>query len=406
MSPEWALIFRSAGAESSGEWNGFEAPDVELDWASLVLFAHGKGALPRIADLAERAAFPGMPKEIRAQLAVLERLHAFRAGIMEDLLRALSADLADKGLSLLVLKGAALAATVYPGFSHRTMGDLDLLVRADEARQAEQVALSSGWCHVEGVPGAAFYDAHHHLPPLEDARGLGIRLELHHHIMPAHAPFVLPVEQLWASATPAGVIAGASSATGNPSPVDVRVPSPELLLLHACIHFAWSHCLWTGAWKAFRDVALILRSPLLDLDEFLKLAKSAKALGASYWTLHLAWHLCGIEEAKDLRDRLEVRVSQLRRDALSRHFMTLASGGAPPNIPLRLHRRLWEMALLPEREGHNGARPWDVDPMTVVSVGEGDLRAPASASRTERFRNALYYLARLRETFSYLVRLR
>jgi len=393
---EWAVIFRSAGSPPGGGWEGLEQwGGRSLEWEPLLVLAHPEGALARLAWLASNGAFPGMPAGLRSQLLMAEQMHAVRAALLEERLLRLTAALEAADVPFLALKGAALASTVYPGFQHRPMGDLDLLVAEEGARTAVEVALASGWSHVTGVPGEDFFDGHQHLPPLQDSRGIGIGLDLHVHILPDHAPFSLPVQDIWDSSIPAQELAAAGP-DGNPSPPPLRVPSAELLLLHACIHFAWSHTLAAGGWKVIRDVALLLRSPLLDADRFLALGRSARAVGSIDWTLHLVHQLGGIEEAGELRGRLgSTGGSLLRRGALTRHFARLMSGGVPEGLPMRLPRVLWEMAVLPDREGHNGARPWDSDDLFQREAGREDGREGPRAGTLARLREAMEYLARL-----------
>ena len=392
---EWAVIFRSAGSPPPGGWEALEEwAGRPLDWLALLEAAHGEGALPRLTRLASLGAFPGMPEELREQLPMGEQLHAFRAGMMEARLRRLSLAFQSAGIAFLPLKGAALASTLYRGFQDRPMGDLDLLVTRDQAREAVEVALGSGWTPVEGIPGDVFYGGHQHLPPLRDDKTMGIGLDLHMHILPSHAPFTLPVEAIWNSAVPAREVA-AETPEGNPNPPAIQVPSPAVMLLHACIHFAWSHTLAAGGWKMLRDVTLLLRSPLLDRDHFLSLVRSARAVGSADWTLHLVHQLGGVEEAARLREGLGVTSSGLRRVALTRHFARVMSDSVPAGLPVRIPRMLWEMALQPDREGHHGARPWDQDDLFHQESGRADAPDAPRPAAIVRLREALEYLTRL-----------
>lgn len=389
------MIFRSGGSPPEGGWEGLEEwARRPLDWLAMLEAAHGEGALPRLARLASRGAFPGMPDEIRKQLLMAERMHAFRASMLEDRLSRLAVAFQSAGVPFLALKGAALASTLYRGFQDRPMGDLDLLVPRRQAREAVEMSVATGWSPIEGIPGDVFYGGHQHLPPLRDGRGVGIGLDLHMHVLPSHAPFDLPVEEIWNSAVPARDVAVGADG-GNPSPPDIRVPSPAVLLLHACIHFAWSHTLAGGGWKVVRDVALLLRSPHLDRDHFLSLARSARAVGPADWTLHLVHQVGGVEAAAHLREGLGITGSGLRRAALTRHFTRVMSDGVPADLPVRLPRILWEMALLPDREGHQGARPWDSDDLFHQESGRVDAADAPRPGALLRLREGLEYLARL-----------
>jgi hypothetical protein len=389
------VIFRSAGRAPPGGWERLEAwAGRPLAWLPLLEFAHAEGALPRLARLAALGAFPSMPEKLRTQLLLAERMHAFRATMVEARLRKLAATFESSGLDCLALKGAALSSTVYPGFQDRPMGDLDLLVSRDQARQAHDVALAAGWKPLRGAPGERFFNGHQHLPPMEDGDETGVGLDLHVHIVPGHAPFDLPVAEIWRSAVPARELAR-ESVDGNPDPPSIRVPSPAVLLLHACIHFAWSHTLAAGGWKALRDVALLSCSPHLDREHFLSMARSARAVGSAEWTLHLAHQLSGVEEAARLREGLGVPGSGFRRVALTRHFARLMSHGIPAALPERLPRMLWEVALLPKREGHGGARPWDADDLFLRESGNTSAARSRRPSALTRLGESLAYLARI-----------
>ena len=58
---------------------------------------------------------------------------------LDQALRALAA----RGIEVIVLKGAALAQTVYPSVALRPMGDLDVLVRPASVPAARTVTFSS-----------------------------------------------------------------------------------------------------------------------------------------------------------------------------------------------------------------------------------------------------------------------
>ncbi|MEJ2068649.1 MAG: nucleotidyltransferase family protein [Deltaproteobacteria bacterium] len=72
----------------------------------------------------------------------------------QELERILTA-LDEAGIAVIVLKGAALAATVYEDIGLRPMGDLDLLVREEEFQEALDVLLSIGYMQ-EPMPHQEF----------------------------------------------------------------------------------------------------------------------------------------------------------------------------------------------------------------------------------------------------------
>ncbi|MBI3798298.1 MAG: nucleotidyltransferase family protein, partial [Deltaproteobacteria bacterium] len=112
--------------------------------------------------LCQRAAEVGMSGIVASQLQRLERMHnldlplepfsqtlhgVFRhSGTLLAFLSALSGTLRQKGLQVILLKGGALIKTVYreqPGL--RPLGDLDLLVRAEDLPGGEEVLRLHGF---------------------------------------------------------------------------------------------------------------------------------------------------------------------------------------------------------------------------------------------------------------------
>src|SRR5205814_6092261 len=73
----------------------------------------------------------------------------------------------------------------------------------------------------------------------------------------------------------------------------VRVPDPQYLLLHSCLHFAWTPMFRKSGWRTFRDVMTIISKRDLDWDRFVELARSHRAGTCCYWTLHLPRELIG-----------------------------------------------------------------------------------------------------------------
>ncbi|HWA16527.1 MAG TPA: nucleotidyltransferase family protein, partial [Gemmatimonadales bacterium] len=108
---------------------------------------------------------------------------------LEETLRAYQA----ARLPVVLLKGAALGKTVYGFVPRRPMLDLDLLIPADRRQEALSIALATGWATTPLSQYQDFYNEHHHLPPLVDARSNQFNLELHTGLMPAGHPFAWPI---------------------------------------------------------------------------------------------------------------------------------------------------------------------------------------------------------------------
>lgn len=148
--------------------------------------------------------------------------------------------LADAGLRTVLLKGSALAASVYPTGVTRDMSDVDLLVRPDELAAATDVLTRAGWAPVQDqvVDMGRRHDA-----KLVDAHGLA-PIELHRHLLDDVDRAALDAAEVVTRARPHGAH---------------LLPAPHDLLLHVCMHFLAGRAVRSeGALSQLRDVAWIV----------------------------------------------------------------------------------------------------------------------------------------------------
>jgi hypothetical protein len=282
---------------------------------------------------------------IRRQASVIE----FRMLMTETVLRRVVDELAPQGTRVMLLKGAALATTIYSSFAERPMGDIDILVAPSDAQRAWTRLREIGWT-LELSGGAEFHDTHHHLPGLHDPGGLNIVLEVHRTMLPRTGPFLLDETDLWRDAR--SVRLGAN---------EVWVPSDQHQLLHLCVHFAWSHMLIEGLGRTVRDVATLLARGSVSWPEFIELSVSTKAATSVYWTLALSQTLAGASVPIEVLETLRPRQARALTHALERAYVMSGLLRACPS--LHLSRALWSAGILPGSSGHGPARPWEVSDM-------------------------------------------
>lgn len=375
LPAEARLVFLSAGAEGPGQGAisaileaGRRSP---LDWSLVVLLAEREKAVARLHRLLACEHGSAVPPEVLGHLARVARVESFRAMVLEQRLDQLLQALSAGSIPVLLLKGAAVARTVYPAFEDRPMGDLDLWIPPAAAREARQVAEGQGWKVAATVREEAFPGAlHQHLPPMTDGTALNLGLDLHTRISGTWEPPGLAAEDLQRRARPFPGVPG------------VGAPDPADLLLHVCHHFAWSHALAFGGWKAFRDVEVLLAHPDLDREAFRSRVARARAAPLVAWTLHLAEVYGGVTIPRELAPLAQPASTGVPRwviRPLVRHFgATLA--GLERSLPPRLRASLWELALRPERMGVQGSRPWTHDEAFGGVRVEGQARPSAEAA--------------------------
>lgn len=357
LSPEAELLLLTAGGGEAGGGGRAVPGDRrirelvagELDWEKLGWLAERERAAPvlwgQLHSMGVQAA--DLPPEA-AHLQRLAMVSEFRMMHLEQRLAESLAALSHAGIDVMLLKGAALAVTVYGSFVQRPMVDLDLLVRDGEARRAREVLLRAGWVSsgLEELEG--FYRGHHHLAALEDGRGLDVQLELHTGLFFEGNPFRFPTSELWQRAVPVTVRGGRAF-----------VPSAHDQLLHLCLHFAWSHMMTTGAWRTFRDLRVLLAAGGVRWDEFIQLARASRGGSCCYWTLRLARDLVGVEIPDRVLGALRPPLPESGLDRVERHFTyhLLPTEALCPSVFVA--RTMWRVGMRPRWSGHGAVRPWD-----------------------------------------------
>ncbi len=260
-------------------------------------------------------------------------------------LKTVLAALTRDGLSIVVLKGAALAELVYRHIGLRTMADVDLLVERKCLDRAGAILERLGFVPNESYRDKQWYrEHHHHMVPYVTSDG-SMTIEIHWHIIERTALMDLPIDQLWARAQPVRI-----------ATVPCLALSTEHMLLHLVLHLS-SPNRFLGQLRGLYDVAELLRRFGQELDwvELLRVA----ALGDAHKRLYVV--LC------------------LVRDTL----------GAP--VPVEALRQLRnEFSLLPLEErlvkhiGLNAALIVDVEENSLYEWVLLDLLANLLSCRTRR----------------------
>jgi hypothetical protein len=250
------------------------------------------------------------------------------------------------------------------------MGDIDLLVKPEAARRAWELVLANGWRRRADVSEQRSYEEHQHLPPLEDADGLQIGLELHTGLFTSQAPFRLPASLLWQGARRLPI--GGSSAL---------VARPEDQLLHASLHFAWSHEMTFGTWRTLRDVVRVVASGPVDWTMLVRNARASRGATCCYWTLRLARELAGAEVPSGVLKELAPALPDAVLSRLGAHFAAdaLPLPRAKP-ASVSVSRALWTLGIRPRTQGHGASRPW-LDTEEWVRGPDGMRAARTSAAR-------------------------
>ena len=369
LTPECRLAFRTADLRCTSSELSQLATAV-LDWERVIVIAEREMASAQVAralhEISDRIPAHILDDARRRALAIEIRMQYLARRLQQ------SCDtLAARNIPFMLLKGAAVGALVDPTFRTRPMNDVDILIREEDAGRAGEALEASDWAPTsDEVLKKLLVGVHHHLPPFVDPKMPGIRLELHVSHMPVDHPFAFDVSTLWRDARPA------------PSPfTGALVPSPEHLLLHAALHFAWQHPMSFGAWRTFRVVSIVTSLGDFVWDRFVNMAAASKASTACFWTLRLANQLSALDVPHDSLQRLAPPTPAWIRDALERHFIaTIAVGEMPVSPSVRLDHLLWLAAIRPGWSGHDRSRHWDHENKWARAYG-----VDATETRWRRF---------------------
>jgi hypothetical protein len=384
LGPEARYLFRVAGPAGDATP---EAPSEALEWSRLVGLAQRERATSLLHAYVKRLSSPWPGDEPRRNLHQLTMVSDFRMRLLAQRLQELLRLLASAGIRVVLLKGAALGATAYGDFAKRPMVDVDILVAPDRAQEAWTIATTNGWRSIFDDDVSAIYSEHHHLTPLCDVQGAGLGLEIHTALFPAGHPFAFDMDALWSHAHEVNF--------GN---ADVLVPSVSHLLLHLSIHFAWSHLMREGAFRAFRDLHTLMSSgTAIDWAELERLAIDSRAATCCYWTFRLARAASGVMVPAEVMQRLAPSIPETVRRRLERYYLALIDPPATwDDSTMRLQKFAWTVGMQPARSGHGEIRPWRRDEAFDPVVGDGGLGDAQQSGDLSPLRRARQLLRELR----------
>lgn len=211
-----------------------------------------------------------LPPDLEAEWREEYLATALRNALLLHEARAVTARLTAVGLPVILLKGAALAQTVYPNIALRPMVDLDLLVRPEMAPAALRHLAAMGYRPITREPQPGAQVAYESQVGLARRDSSGVVIELHWSLI--DSPYYqrhLPLDWFWGTARPLSTDVSQGLILG-----------PEAQLLHLCAHLMLHHSgmppgylLWLhdiAAWLTHFGVALdwdalLAHAPRYDL---------------------------------------------------------------------------------------------------------------------------------------------
>jgi hypothetical protein len=259
LTREWRFLLACAKLQPTDldrEWINQEYRGFDLDWNRVIQYACQHDIAPLVHHTMQRAGLANADShEAFKKLKALSYGNAIRNTLLYQELETVLLALRNRGKSVLVLKGAALAETVYQKHALRPMSDVDLLIKKEDLAEIEGLLRKLGYVFYDQQRTREWYlDNHYHLVFRKQvSASFTSCLEIHWHLERPILPFPINIEGVWERAVVARV-----------ANVEVLVLSPEDLLLHLCLHTC-RHKL-TGGFRAFCDISETIRQYERDMD--------------------------------------------------------------------------------------------------------------------------------------------
>jgi hypothetical protein len=169
-------------------WRGLVREAVRHEVEAL-LFQRLQEAVPK----------PAVPPDVEQELRVMYACSALRSRALQAQLCTVLCALRERGIPVIVLKGAYLAEAVYDDGALRPMSDLDLLVPVEALSATEQLLVELGYGPVPRPDVEATRAWCHHLVPFRKQGAASV--EIHWTIERPGSPFRIDVGGFWERAS-------------------------------------------------------------------------------------------------------------------------------------------------------------------------------------------------------------
>jgi hypothetical protein len=253
----------------------------------------------------------------------------------------LSSALEEGGVEMVLLKGPALAHTVYPDPSWRPFADLDFLVRGEDFPRAIEILADRGFRRALPEPRAGFDVRFGKAAELTGQDGLTI--DLHRTLVVGPFGLWIRLEDLFAH-TDAFEVGGRV----------VRRLDDSSLFLHACVHasLGW----WPPLLMPVRDVAQISSHAKVDWDIVAQRERRWRLAAVVHHALETAADLLGAAVPEDAKAMIAIQPRRKEMRALAAYTTDRRKRGGTATSTLRAIPGVWgkiayaRALLFPNRE--------------------------------------------------------
>ena len=235
------------------------------------------------------------PPEFRQRVQQAYRISAIRMALMYRNIKKVLAQLAESGVDSIVVKGPALAYTVYPDPALRAFNDLDLVVREQDWAAMHRLLVGMGFRQEEDlpqpppklVPQAVLYESKYRHQEYN-----WLLVEVHYDDLLNAGLASRDVEGFWQRAIRVDV-----------EGVPVKALSLEDQLIHLCAH---AHYHGYTRLNCFSDIAFIVRdhAAQINWERLLETVRIEEAQVGVYYTLYFLDKLLGVKVPEGMLNAL------------------------------------------------------------------------------------------------------
>ncbi len=215
----------------------------KLDWDYILRTAINQGIAPWLYYCLRE--FNGLvPVKVKMHLAKLAHATALNNMRLYQALKSVLVNFSRAGLPVMMLKGGLLTKEIYRNIALRPMCDIDLLIKKEDFKAANEILIRLGFRHEPHIcPKERFeqFQGFHYYK----ADNLGI--DLHWNFEDHYNFFSFQIGEIWQRSRKIK-IAG----------IGVQALSPEDIMLHLCYHTMFAHTSHVGL-RAFIDLAQTIR---------------------------------------------------------------------------------------------------------------------------------------------------
>lgn len=282
------------GTQTPGQT--YEILKGELNWSYILRKARQNNIAPLLYHNLQKLGTQDLISvDERKEFEMIYHSAGFRNAIFYEELKKILRFFEDRGISVIVLKGAVLAEEVFKNVALRQMGDIDLLVQEQDLDKSAGTLTQLGYIPYEVRHSESWYKSHHHhlVPYFNPAKGIAI--EIHRNIIPLESSFSIDTFKLWERSQHLRM--------GN---INTKVLSPEDLIIHLCLHLSFCNG-FIGGIKTLIDISQAVRhyGERINWNWLIREARERGFANFVFYPLYFTCEILNVDIAKAVLDGLK-----------------------------------------------------------------------------------------------------